>query len=103
MLDELDYYAEAYNMARLATNLEPIEGVHVPFYDSSLSAKRVLTQEFITGVKISDVEAMQGAGLDVAAIGAGIAPEQRIVRADLDLVDGRFGHLGLLKQPAHID
>ncbi len=27
--EELDYYAEAYNMERLATNLEPIEGVHV--------------------------------------------------------------------------
>jgi len=86
LLDELDYYAEAYNMARLATNLEPIEGVHVPFYDSSLSAKRVLTQEFITGVKISDVEAMQGAGLDVAAIG------EAALRAAMKmlLVDGVF-------------
>jgi ubiquinone biosynthesis protein len=83
---ELDYYAEAYNMDRLAKNLEPIAGVHVATLERSLSSQRVLTQEFITGVKISDVEAMTAAGLDVSAIG------ESALRAAIKmlLVDGFF-------------
>ena len=86
LIDELDYYAEAYNMERLATNLAPIAGVHIPTFERSLSSKRVLTQEFITGVKISDVEAMRAAGLDVGAVG------EAALRAAMKmlLVDGVF-------------
>jgi ubiquinone biosynthesis protein len=69
LMDELDYYAEAYNMERLAENLAGIPGVHIPKVYRDLSAKRVLTQEFISGVKISDVEAMRRAGLDPSAVG----------------------------------
>ncbi len=69
LADELDYYGEAYNMQRLAENLADIEGVHIPTVERSLSTRRVLTQEFISGVKISDVEAMKAAGLDLAAVG----------------------------------
>ena len=68
LMDELDYYGEAYNMERLAENLSGIEGVHIPKVYRSLSAKRVLTQEFISGVKISNVDAMREAGLDPAAV-----------------------------------
>jgi len=86
LIDELDYYAEAYNMERLATNLAPIAGVHVPTFERLLSSKRVLTQEFITGVKISDVEAMRAAGLDVGAIGdAALRAAMKML-----LVDGVF-------------
>jgi ubiquinone biosynthesis protein len=67
--DELDYYGEAYNMTRLAANLADIPGVHIPTIERSLSTRRVLTQEFIGGVKISDVEAMRAAGLDLEAVG----------------------------------
>ncbi len=69
LLDELDYYGEAYNMQRLAENLADIPGVHIPTIERSLSTRRVLTQEFISGVKISDVEAMTAAGLDLPTIG----------------------------------
>jgi ubiquinone biosynthesis protein len=69
LMDELDYYAEAYNMERLAENLAGISGVHIPRVYRELSARRVLTQEFISGVKISDVAAMRQAGLDPSAIG----------------------------------
>jgi ubiquinone biosynthesis protein len=69
LMDELDYYAEAYNMERLAENLAGIAGVHIPKVYRELSAKRVLTQEFISGVKISDVAAMRQAGLDPAVVG----------------------------------
>lgn len=69
LLDELDYYAEAYNGQTLGENLAGIEGVHVPEIFTELSSTRVLTQEFISGVKISDVDAMSAAGLDLAQIG----------------------------------
>ncbi|MGN6129018.1 MAG: ABC1 kinase family protein [Nocardioidaceae bacterium] len=67
--DELDYYGEAYNMTRLAGNLTSIPGVHIPTLEPALCSRRVLTQEFIRGVKISDVAAMRAAGLDPEAVG----------------------------------
>ena len=69
LLEELDYYAEAHNMLTLARNMEPIRGVHIPVLYRPLSGQRVLTQEFVTGVKISEAGAMRDVGLDVAAIG----------------------------------
>jgi len=69
LLDELDYYGEAYNMTRLAEHLADIPGVHIPTVERSLSSRRVLTQEFISGVKISNVKAMRAAGLDLGSIG----------------------------------
>lgn len=69
LVDELDYYAEAYNMTRLAGILSDLPGVHVPELHRDLSGKRVLTQEFISGVKISNVAALDAAGLDRAVIG----------------------------------
>lgn len=86
LLDELDYYAEAYNAQKLGENLQSIAGVHVPGIFRELSSKRVLTQEFVTGVKISDVEAMRAAGLDVEAIGN--AALQAAIK--MLLVDGFF-------------
>ena len=84
--EELDYYAEAHNMQRLADNLAPIAGVRVAGFERSLSTQRMITQEFITGVKISDVEAMQAAGLDLEAIGdAALNAAMKML-----LVDGFF-------------
>lgn len=86
LLEELDYYGEAHNMVTLARNMEPIEGVHIPMLYRPLSAQRVLTQEFITGVKISEVDAMRDAGLDVAKVG------EAALRAAIKmlLIDGFF-------------
>jgi predicted unusual protein kinase regulating ubiquinone biosynthesis (AarF/ABC1/UbiB family) len=47
--DELDYHAEGYNMQRLATNMEPIKGVHIATLERSLSSQRVLTQSSSPG------------------------------------------------------
>ncbi len=64
VLIELDYRNEAYHMRRLDENMAGIEGVRVPDVDGARSARRVLTMEFIRGVKISDVAAMEAAGID---------------------------------------
>jgi len=53
---------------------------------TELSGRRVLTQEFVVGVKISEVDAMRHAGLDVAQVG------EAALRAAIKmlLIDGFF-------------
>jgi ubiquinone biosynthesis protein len=86
LIRELDYSAEAFNARRLARNLASIEGVHIPEVERRLSARRVMTMEYIDGVKVSDVDQILAAGLD---------PEQLVERAlraaiKMLLVDGFF-------------
>ena len=86
LVEELDYYAEAYNMSKLAANMAELPGVHVPDLHRDLSSMRVLTQEYISGVKISNVAAMDAAGLDRSVIG------ENALRAAIKmmLIDGFF-------------
>jgi ubiquinone biosynthesis protein len=86
LVEELDYYAEAYNMTRLAANMAELPGVHVPEVHRDLSSRRVLTQEYIAGVKVSNVAAIDAAGLDRSAIG------ENALRAAIKmlLIDGFF-------------
>jgi ubiquinone biosynthesis protein len=64
LLRELDYTIEAYNGRRLARVLAPIDGVHVPEIEQELSSDRVLTLEFIEGVKSTSTSEIDAAGLD---------------------------------------
>jgi ubiquinone biosynthesis protein len=64
VLRELDYRAEAYNAHVLSQNLATLDGVHVPKVYHDLSTSRIITMEFISGVKISKVDAIEKAGLD---------------------------------------
>ena len=64
VLEELDYRGEAYNALRLTENMANLPGVHVPAVYTDLSTSKVITQEFIHGVKVSDVRAIEQAGLD---------------------------------------
>jgi ubiquinone biosynthesis protein len=86
VLIELDYRNEAYHMRRLDENMAQIEGVRVPYVDGARSARRVLTMEFIRGVKINDVAAMEAAGIDRDLVA------RRLLRAVIKqiLVDGFF-------------
>ena len=61
---ELDYRNEIYHMRRMAANMATIPGVRVPGVDERRSATRVLTMDYVEGVKISDVAALDAAGLD---------------------------------------
>jgi ubiquinone biosynthesis protein len=86
LLRELDYTIEAYNARRLERGLEPIGGLHVPSVESALSSDRVLTLEFIEGVKPTDTEAIDAAGLDRTEL------VERMVRGAIKmvLIDGFF-------------
>jgi ubiquinone biosynthesis protein len=64
ILEELDYRGEAYNAVRLGAGLAPIEGISVPQIYLEYSTSKVLTMEFIRGVKLNDVAAIDVAGLN---------------------------------------
>jgi ubiquinone biosynthesis protein len=44
--------------------MQALPGVHVPAVYADLSTSKMITQEFVKGVKVSDVEAIENAGLD---------------------------------------
>ena len=64
VLEELDYRGETYNALQLAKNMEGLPGIHVPVIYTQLSTSKIITQEFVEGVKVSDVESIEAAGLD---------------------------------------
>jgi ubiquinone biosynthesis protein len=63
-LAELDYTGEAYNAFRLAQNMASLPGVHVATIYPEFSTSTVLTMEYIKGVKLSNIVAIEQAGLD---------------------------------------
>jgi len=86
IIRELDYGGELYNMKRLARNMEGMPGVSVPKAYPQLSSSKVLTMDFMAGVKINNVTAIDAAGLDRLEIG------KNILRALIKqlLIDGFF-------------
>ena len=86
VLAELDYGSEAYNALRLASDMADIEGVHIPTVYPQLSTSRVITMEFIPGVKINNLDAIDAAGLDRAELASNAL---RAIIKQL-LIDGFF-------------
>ncbi|KDE97144.1 ABC-1 domain-containing protein [uncultured Mycobacterium sp.] len=65
---ELDYLHEGRSAERFATNFAGDENVHIPriYWDTTTS--RVLTLERIRGIKVSDLQALDAAGIDRPAL-----------------------------------
>ena len=61
---ELDYRNESANGQLLAYNMREIPGVHIPTIYPELSAEKVLTMEFVRGIKITKVEELDAAGVN---------------------------------------
>ncbi|HET9346527.1 MAG TPA: AarF/UbiB family protein [Candidatus Limnocylindrales bacterium] len=70
VLDELDYRNEAYHARRLADSMAVFESIHIPVVHPELSSSRVITMEFVRGIKIADADKLEEAGEDPAALGA---------------------------------
>ncbi|MFO7634911.1 MAG: AarF/UbiB family protein [Caldilinea sp.] len=64
ILLELDYTNEAFNGQLLAENMRLFPTIHVPMIYGQVSTRRVLTQEFVRGVKITNTQAIDAAALD---------------------------------------
>ncbi len=113
---ELDFNIEALNLKRFAKNFENNPNIKVPMLYESLTTRRVLTMEFIDGIKVSDIAALQEAGIEthlVAKHGFDLLSEQifvhRFFHADphpgniFALADGRiafidFGMMGRISE-----
>jgi ubiquinone biosynthesis protein len=61
VLEELDYETEAYHARRLADIVATIPGVGVPAVYPALSSDRVLTMDFVSGVKATRADRLDPA------------------------------------------
>ena len=86
VLKELDYRNEAYHARRLADGMTRFPEIHIPAVYDDLSGQRVITMEFVNGIKISKADELREAGFDTAALGT------VFIRAIIKqvLVDGFF-------------
>jgi ubiquinone biosynthesis protein len=65
---ELDFKIEALHLKRFATNFKNNPNIKVPKLYKEYSTKRVLTMEFIDGIKISEVKRLKKEGYDLKEI-----------------------------------
>ncbi len=65
ILDELDMQREAANAAQLRRNFEGSEKLYIPEVDWPHTRSRMLVTERIHGIPISDIPALQAAGIDL--------------------------------------
>ena len=86
VLRELDYGNEAYNVFRFDKNLSALPGIRIPTVYQEYSTTRVITMDLMPGVKITDLAAIDAAGLDRALLTDNVV---RCVVKQL-LVDGFF-------------
>lgn len=115
---ELDFSIEAQSLKRFSKNYQKEELIKVPKLYETLSSKKILTMEYIKGIKITDTAALKSAGLDtkeVAQRGFRLICEQifkhRFFHADphpgniFVLKDGRIAFLdfGMMGNVGHKD
>lgn len=64
LYEEIDYVKEGRNADRFRNNFKGVRWVKVPKVYWDLTSERVLTMEYVPGIKINDYEAIEKAGLD---------------------------------------
>ena len=65
---ELDFSREARNMRQFAHDLQSDATVHIPQCYPEFSTSRVLTMEYVDGIKLSDTKKLADAGVDLDEI-----------------------------------
>jgi len=65
---ELDYNVEAGHMERFAENFRDDPAIRIPAVYREFTTRRVLTMEFISGIKVSEIEDLDRAGVDKKAV-----------------------------------
>lgn len=65
---EIDFAFEAANMERFGRFFLNDETVYIPKVFTEFSTHRVLTMEFVDGIKVSRVAELQSAGMDLTAV-----------------------------------
>ena len=62
--EEMDYANESENLKRIKNDMKQSENVVVPSVYDDYSSKNVLTMEYLPGIKITNVEALEKKGID---------------------------------------
>jgi predicted unusual protein kinase regulating ubiquinone biosynthesis (AarF/ABC1/UbiB family) len=62
--EEMDYIKEAQNLKTISNNVKEYKNVIVPKVYDEYTSKDVITMEYIPGIKITDIEALDELGLD---------------------------------------
>lgn len=70
LVRELDYVQECENAATFRKNFSGVQGVHVPLSIGELTSRRVLVMERISGVKINDLQTLEGLGVSRVELAA---------------------------------
>jgi len=65
---ELDFINEGHNAELIAANFGPREDIIVPKIHWEYSTRRVLTMEYLDGIKITDVKSLEREGIDLQAV-----------------------------------
>jgi predicted unusual protein kinase regulating ubiquinone biosynthesis (AarF/ABC1/UbiB family) len=65
---ELDFINEGHNAELISSNFGPREDIIVPEIVWEYSTRRVLTMEFLDGIKITDIEGLEREGIDTQAV-----------------------------------
>lgn len=65
---EMDLRLEAAAASELAENMQGFEGYRIPDIYWSLTSERILTSEWISGIKLTDIKAVKDAGHDMSKL-----------------------------------
>ena len=86
ILDELDFEREAHHIEAIAANFEGDPSVSFPRVVPERSSRRVLTTEYVDGIKVTDLAGLDAYGIDRPDLA------ERIVRAycQMIFVDGLY-------------
>jgi predicted unusual protein kinase regulating ubiquinone biosynthesis (AarF/ABC1/UbiB family) len=84
--EEMDYQREAAMLQEIRANFTDNEACRMPRVIGELSGPRVMTMEYVPGTKITDIDALDAAGLDLGEIA------ENVVRFYLQMIveDGVF-------------
>ena len=62
--EEMDYIVESENLKKIKKDLEGVKKVIVPSVFDNFSSKNVLTMEYLPGIKVTNVQALDEKGID---------------------------------------
>jgi len=98
---ELDFINEGHNAERIAADFASIEDVVVPEIYWEYTSRRVLTMEYIDGVKVTDIAGMKRIGVDAWDVAKILvfAFAEMIVRHGFFHADPHPGNLMVLPGP----
>jgi len=104
LLRELDFRLEAEHAARFRQQFLDDPGIRIPAVVWELSSRRVLCLDYLSGIKISDRQALLEAGIDPAAVAEKGAASylQQLVRFGFFHADPHPGNLAVASDGALI-